>query len=66
MNAIFFVLLSLLSIGHYEDNSKALEFAAYPIYSVCTGELCTSIPELPTIDSPFKYTGETPIILESN
>ena len=63
MSTILALLFALLSFESFEDNSSVVKFAAYPIYNSCNGAICRNLPPLPEVDSPFRYTGETPVIV---
>lgn len=65
MNALLSLLFALLSFESLEDQSSVLKFGNVPVYSSCNGAICHNAPKLPSLDSPFKYTGETPILVQN-
>jgi len=64
LNILFFLLLTFGNVESFEDNSKVFTFADVKIASGCFGYICRDKPDLEISDSPFKYTGETPKIVE--
>ena len=64
LQLLLFLLLTFGSVESFEDNSKAFYIADAKIVSGCFGYICMDKPDLEISDSPFKYTGETPKIVE--
>lgn len=64
LNILIFLLLTFGNVESFEDNSKAFYIVDVKIASGCFGYICRDKPDLEISDSPFKYTGETPKIVE--
>ena len=64
VNLLLFLLVTFSSFDSFEDNSKAFYIVDVKVASGCFGYICKDKPDLEISDSPFKYTGETPKIVE--